>query len=907
MTRRYFLRLTASLLALLSFLVTAPGRAETNFLFYSARPSVVNFGGAARIFALAETLVASFEYFFLAWKTPTGDWHPVAQPSFPTSGTVQSFYPVTGTAAVVPPTSWGSGDVRVYAISNADGTHAAALWEYTYHALSSTETWRFLGDPSSVYAGANLANSPAIAALYTPSTFSWGSGIRLGIRLGYTGSAYDGHYFSCHIATPTAGCAWEDEAGRGGTGVPAETQGPIAVNYNPASSGEFEIYTVTPAGDLQQYGYSRDSTISLGRPSTTVTVDFMGIQPWTVGSRTNVLVAGWNHTSGLDSLYLVENGTGGAWAFHDLGSGGPSMGIDYSSTNIAVEATSGTAWVTDYAGRNLWRCLVLGNTCSWTGSIGHPSDILASRDYLGGGVTALGTSAYVTGSMGSIVEYLYEYSTSDSGWRNHLAPRNVGTALPEYPRAPDQNYSSEYSAAEYFGTILMTGYNIPSPESLSTTRSVVWRSDDDGSTWTGPTEPISVFLNDTEMVADAAGNFYMLGFDAYSNLHVARNVAGTWSADAVVATDLADRPYVVADPVVPNTLYMVYSAYTGGATPEPRFRYCNGGASGDCLSSSRWCSPIVLPSGANCSSGCGLTRTTDGTLWLAIRNDTGCTIPSGYTSVDPAWGIRRITNLVGAGSSCVVPALTPPASSPPEACIFYKNIPNYTINPGGGAMSGLGPAHFRNAVLPSFSAGTAGRVALSAVVFRNTVDGSVCQNVTSPVSHCRGEVAVAVRNPANGTWCGGTAGISHCAATLTQSDLFIVNTDPLNDAGGEYWVDHLLPTISAFVGPGDQYAITWLDFSSSTRGTSNYDLRYGFRNALLGFNHTSLLLSATPSNWWDVGYGFYRSNNPGQEEGDVNLPANAGLHTHFFNELTVDLGHQTPITLLSSPWSILGH
>ncbi len=149
----YFRRLTASLLALLAFLFAAPGHAETNFLFYSARPSVVSFGGTPRIFTLAETLQAPFEYFFLGWKTPTTDWHRVALPSFPTSGTVQSFYPVTGTAAVVPPTDWGSGDVRVYAISNADGTHAAALWEYTYHALTSTETWRFLGDPSSAYWG----------------------------------------------------------------------------------------------------------------------------------------------------------------------------------------------------------------------------------------------------------------------------------------------------------------------------------------------------------------------------------------------------------------------------------------------------------------------------------------------------------------------------------------------------------------------------------------------------------------------------------------------------------------------------------------------------------------------------------------------------------------------------------
>ncbi len=747
--------------------------------------------------------------------------------------------------------------------------------------------------------GSSLANSPAIAALFTPSTFSWGSGIRLGIRLGYTGSAYDGHYFSCHIATPTAGCVWEDETGRGGTGVPAETQGPIAVNYNPAGSGEFEIYTVTPGGDLQQYGYNRDSTVSLGHPASNITVDFTGIQAWSAASRTNVLISGWNHTTNLDPLYLLEN-TGGIWTYHDISAGGPPTGINYSTTNIAVDVGSGNVWVTDLGGQNLWKCLLLGNSCSWTGSIFHPSDLLPSRDYLGGGLAALGDSAYVTGNLGGTVEYLYQYSLNDSQWKNHLAPRDAGSLLPELAGGPTQNYSSEYAAAEYHGSIVLSGVNIPSPSSTSTTRTVVWRSDDDGNTWSPPTTPISVFLSDPTVIVDAAGNFYLLGFDPVSNLHISRSTTGSWSTDAVVANDIADRPYVVADPTQPNTLYMTYSGIVGSGI-QGLFRYCNGGLTGDCLSSSHWCPPIALPSAANCSSGCGLTRSPDGTLWLAIRNDTGCTPPSGYTPTDVSWGIRRITNLIGGSSSCVVPALTPPASSPPDACIFYKTIPNYTIHYGG-----MGPAHFRNAVLPSFVAGSSGRVALSAPIFRNTADGSVCQNVTSPVTHCRAEIGFAVRNPTNGMWCGGTAGSSYCAANLTQANMFIVNTDPLYDSGGESWIDHVLPTVAPFNGASDQYAMTWLDFSRSTRGTSNYDLAYNFRNALLTFDHTALTLSASAPNWWGTWDGFYRFDNPLQEQGDVNLPAVTGLHAHFFNELTWELNHQVAVGLATSPYSVVG-
>src|SRR5581483_9503219 len=133
-----------------------------------------------------------------------------------------------------------------------------------------------------------------------------------------------------------------------------------------------------------------------------------------------------------------------------------------------------------------------------------------------------------------------------------------------------------------------------------------------------------------------------------------------------------DRPHIIADPLVPNTLYMTYGAagYVG------RFRYCNGGASGDCTSPSNWCPPITLPSGAFCQGGCHLARTADGVLWIAVRNDTGCTPPTGYNTSDDAWGIRHISNLTSLGSSCITPVLVPAASLPPEACIFYKTIPN---------------------------------------------------------------------------------------------------------------------------------------------------------------------------------------------------------------------------------------
>lgn len=872
--------------------------AASHFVFANGRPVGVTIGSTFRLFTLVgwNDGVAR-----LASKTTTGDWI-AASPGGPSNMYFGSSVASTGA------TTFG-GPPRLYVIANST---PAALWEYAPNSDGSG-SWRNISNG----AGPVLSNTPQTAA----GVDHYGN-VVVAVR------ASNGHVWTCWVPSATQNCAWTDGSIIGGTYL-ADTNGPIGVN--PSSfNNTFEIYSIagsggsfSPPGALQRWTWG-GSWDNVGVPPSPVgtTVDFVGIQARTVSGYTDVVVAGWDHMSAGDTLQLAQITSGTGWSWHNLG--GPSAGFSYSLNNIAwgTNGITDMIWVETLGGQALWRCQLSGSSCAQWQNVGAPVDERPGWDGLGGGVWGDVSHAYVTGTLNLAQDYIYGYNT---GWENHLTYRSQTTNLPNTDPVTGITLNlGEYAAQEYYGTVAVTASHLIYNQSI---RTAFWISQDDGSSFSGPTFPFegtsanclnnnNCSQGDESVAYDASGDLYV-SVIAPSILvvpvRINRRDAGVWETPFIVPPAVAsnlDRPMMVADRLLPGTLYMTFAAATAN-----NFVYCD--QSADCArSSATWCPTsgvaYSLPSASNCQAifppgtnpqtaagvGCPLTQAGDGQLWVAINDDSSCpandfggTYPPFCSSSScdlstprtRAIGIRQLNPTHGSCS----PGSQAPVSAVPE-CLYYVQPALTQLRPSATDFFGQanGPGMYRHWGAVLSAARDSGVISLTLESARDIATGQPC----STGSACRMEVYFATRIPGSG-WCGANC---QSGGPWNLSNMLVVNTDTYLHRQ----TDHIRgsPVLLDY----GQALITWLDWRDDLS-----DVGYAFRTASMQVGSLASSEFETPA-WPSTNAGRF-SLSGGNWFGDVNVQANARLHGHFFNEMSVP-GSSTvvPASSVQSPSAMIG-
>jgi hypothetical protein len=861
---RFQMRRILGFAVLIFVLGTSRLYASTHWGYPYERPFLLQVNGSTRYFMLVGYAEANQS---LAWKTTNSNWAGIQNPSG-----VTSFYLATGLAAATPITSvsgWSNAGPRLYAVA---ATTPATLYEYAYD-LAGNGSWR----PLTALPHGSLGNSPVIAAAFAPAGTA-SPGIWLAVRTAANGDGYDGHLWTCRITAPGAACQWEDETCRGTSGCHAGATNtyPIAINV-PALNSETEFYVVQPTGQLHRYRYGLANWDALPLPSVPcAAVIDQNIAARTIGGTTTVVAEAFSGYAGCpptSSLQATTN-TGGAWAAWTFVSGGPQTGgVINRNPNTLYWADDGTYHRIYESDTPLWRCDFNLATlqCSWT-NLGSPSDIMLGSplyDYqnaVGGDVSR----AITITAMGlNYVYYLYEHpmlpQISGPTWRNHLSLQDGPMII------NGQHNIAEYTAAEYFSAVRVVG------NGLST--SWVWQSNDDGSTWTGPVQPFGASTRGDEgLVFDAAGTGFLTASFA-DGIHITTQpqFATNWTTPFGPIPDtftLLDRPSLAADPIKPGVLYLTWGSNGGG-----NMAYCNG--SSPCDSAAGWCPDVPLQSNTNCvgykgSSGCWVTASGDGTIFVGVQDHSSCPIPSGYTA---AIGIQAIASNTRSGTCNTI-------TWGPVSCVYYVHQDPRSSQAKNGAN---GVSYYPR----RFSARLSGTpdqygVALTLQSNRDINTGGQC---TTASTNCRSEIYLAYLDN-EGQWCGSSSCGSAPLYTGQPGQMLIVNRDqgslPLPQ------VDHIQPATAVF--DNYQFATTWFDF----RLDPTNDTTYYFRTTLSDGSGAGALIPTESSNWSATGGMTYLINGGLTWYGDVDYHASARLHAHTFVEEAGADGNTHPVTL---PWA----
>jgi hypothetical protein len=502
-------------------------------------------------------------------------------------------------------------------------------------------------------------------------------------------------------------------------------------------------------------------------------------------------------------------------------------------------------------------------------------------------------------------------------WYNLLSPSARSASLPTSPS------SQEFTADELFGAVAITD-----------TVSQIWRSDDDGNTWSGAINPwgpaslpVPGLLNvgsDTNLGIDPTGTLYLTEMADYGPIRPIsggavvtgiNSIAIVSSGEAAASpinpplvipatfNNVSDRPWMVVRHDSPNSIVLSWRTTDASGLGAGALAYCAAGA--DCGTNvGAWCPRQLLPitNGVvgrpflfadnlgpftDCGSGgsCFMAQAGDGEIWVAAGDDRDCAAACGSQR---SFGLRRITNREQLGPSCVAPTF----SSPPE-CVCYPgdaSRPDQQASCAGGGGDG----------------GWNGRLAAAtddggiALTVRAYVDSDAAGKPCGEAStHCREDVRLVRRDVVHGTWCG----VSTCVQPILPAPAIFVDSTFTVNALSMSQTDHDLPQL--WYGDYGQVAVHWMDFDAY----GPTDLQYDWRVRSARFLGRGLVRSVSPiSRPWPSGSvpALFFRNTPCDNSvyGDVDVPAAARLHTHTVHTFYGVSGGaltDTVLTIRSSP------
>ncbi len=781
---------------------------------------------------------------WVASKRTQSDWQALPAP-------VSTFYIYTGVVGAsltdaASRAAWG-GQAAVYAVGGDNH-----LYQCNYAVGSATCIWRDV--TGMLPTGMSLGGNGGLAVGWD----AYDREMFVEFVQAYNGTNYSGHLWQCTLATSgTSVCQWFDASciTPGCPNVSQSSSGKISVAVDTAAPErnypgypDVETYIISPDGHLRRWrawDAAWDPTIPLPPTPSGTTVDFVGIQAWSVADASwngpsYAAVAGWNHADAGDTLQLATNATGTSWTWSHL-SGGPANTLSYSPGNVA-EAMDGTwtrIWVSDLSG-GFWRCSLGSASCSTWDSYGSPpSQVHApyGNDRIGGGSFAYGSAGYVSGTLGATARYLYAVDTAGATpeWQNHLTLRDGVVTL------MSGGTFAEFSMAEYDGTVLLTGQRWDTSVTVG-----LFRSTNEGSSWPPPTYPFGSGAGvDIELAFDAAGTAYA---EWVGGIATSTDRGGTWTS---MSMPFGDRPSMAADWRVPGRVYVESGTPTGNPTSPTNFRYCTSGAA-CAMNPGNWCGPYPYPTSSRSYVSLGgdgaLYFVTDGSALdpptaAATPVDPACPPPSGYNA---SVGVRRIVNV--ASLSPPPGCSTPTWSNPPECLYYYAVETNLTTRfHNAGAHSGI------SVTIDAPRDSSSGPLVLI-TGYTDTIGGTC----SSASVHCRAEVFATWRN-SSGSW-----------YADRQASMLRVNQD-----GGTDWVDHILGTPLAF--DYGRYNASWMDWREDSLNDRYYHLYSSTitAGALVGVAETRWAdAEVSWGYWWGASWGGLGW------PGDVQRSARARDHGH---------------------------
>jgi hypothetical protein len=755
-------------------------------------------------------------------KPASGPWTKVGAPS---STTLYGY--LFGLTAVQP---GGTCEARAFAVGLD-----AQVWELRY--CSGVPTWKAWGHGF----GATLVNNPPITAGYQSAT----SDIYVA-----TVDNSTGHLWILTISVASDTGIWTDASA---SGPALNTTGSVDVNVDPGGNGSTDVWGADSAGNLQRYQINGSGWTNMGAPPN-ATVMPTGFASHRVSSTEYNVFA-----TGSDYDLKVRRWNGFSWSWTDLGR--PTN--DFASlgrNNLAYPTPGGQqlVYLTGGSSGTLWTCVYSAGACSWA-KAGTPPD---SPRGLGWGYFADSLyRVYVMAGMGPYVTMAYVDSfdwAATAQWKSHLAPTDSFVTTLDTP-----NPTAEWDFAEYYGNLLLAGMEL---QTSGYYKVALYRSSDDGSSWSGPSYPFSAIASgDPNVSFDANGIAYATRMESPSpptiKLVTSSNAGGTWSSEFAVPLpssqqfDTIDRPYMTADWSSAGRIYLTYS---DSATGNPYFMYCASGT--NCATASgTWCGPYAMPSCGliNCSAQISLGG--DGSLYFAGPDVSACNAQGDY---DLPIAIRRIQNVKSLPSTCAAPtwtapeclAVVQPLQSWPASAERNAGAETHGYLSGGFSIYGGAISAARDTT--ATGGGGALLTTLSYTDPDAYVSGSNANACTSASSHCRGNIFAAWRDPSANTWSG-----------TTPPNMVRVHQD-----SGSAWVDHIMGVPLAL--DYKQYMVGWMDWREDPAN----DLHYHDYSAVVTTQST-----VTEKQW----------PNPAtwqNELGDINTGVAARLHGHFVLDLNCPNG-----------------
>ncbi len=816
MNMRQFL---SSAFVVLALVFAPPVFANSHFQYnLIARPAVVSVNGQARIHVIAGSTDSTQ---WLAWKNPSSEWTAAS-----TTGPGNTLSYVSGavgdTVDSSHATSWGA-QAAVYVINSS-----GHLWQNSYAPSTGTASWR---DVTGTGAPSLYSNPPLVAAWDARNQLMWVA------TTVYNSSNSHFELWSCRIGGASSSCLWENENTFSGAQPLLGGDAGLAIDTSCSADSYPSFYAVSSSGSLLRFRWWAAGWNS-SSPGSPVQVDATGLQAWSSGTTCYAAGAGYNTSTGFESLLLASITGTSTFAWTDLtggGSLGPSSGISYQLGNIAHSVSSGThvLWTvapTTALPYALWQCSLnlSGPSCTWTNR-GHPADEIAS--VFGFGMLGYASTGYVVGYVGATAAYLYGYDSAQSQWQQHLTYRDaVATTL------TNPGNVQEYAAAEYDGIVLITATEVTNNDTA------FYRSTDDGSTFGAPTYPLGGPAGDVEVDFDAGGTAYaMCGNGGWLITSTNQSSSSpTWSTPYIPPPGIGDRESMVADWNVAGRIYVESGTY-----PSPTyFMYCASGAS--CASSSGvWCGPYSYPDSTNAL----IALAGDGNLYFASTSinpaaNTACPPPSGYNA---SIGVRRITNVASLPGSCATPTWSA------VECLYYAIPTSSSQTRNAGSLATI------KVNMDAPRDGSTGPV-ITLVGYTDTY-GNPC---TSSSTRCRADIYATWRST-SGSW-----------YATSQASMVRVNDDSFNCGTTSCWFDHILPSVIGF--DYGLYNVAWMDW----REDPTNDLLDHLYSATIN----SSSVSTTSTVWQNPsGYSRWRDRTSNGWPGDIQIGANVRLHGHQLGSL----------------------
>jgi hypothetical protein len=111
-----------------------------------------------------------------------------------------------------------------------------------------------------------------------------------------------------------------------------------------------------------------------------------------------------------------------------------------------------------------------------------------------------------------------------------------------------------------------------------------------------------------------------------------------------------------------------------------------------------------------------------------------------------------------------------------------------------------------------------------------------------------------------------------------------------------HWDDHVFPTVAAL--SAGRIMSSWLDYRNDVTNDTNYAFRTSTLHAIEGGGS---LTASEGLAWPSPSVGTFAPDPVWY--GDVNRPANAIIHAHFFEEMRTPTTHVSPAARIASPFA----